>query len=92
MAILLACGELCEEACLENPSVVAWRSLGALAAARLDRPEQARGLVELELGLACSFGAPRRTIEMHLTNAYRKLEITSRDELVAALAGEASAA
>ena len=29
----------------------------------------------------------RRTVEMHLTNAYRKLDISSRDELPAGLSG-----
>lgn len=59
LAILLECGERCREARLDNPSVVAWRSLASLAAARLNRPDQARGLIEDELALARSFGASR---------------------------------
>lgn len=61
LATLLACGDLCEEARLTNPSVLAWRSPAALAAGRLGHPEQALALVEEELGLARGYGAPRAT-------------------------------
>jgi DNA-binding CsgD family transcriptional regulator len=59
LATLLRCGELCEQAWLTNPSVIAWRSPAALAALRLGRADQARELVEAELAIARGFGAPR---------------------------------
>lgn len=59
LATLLDCGELCEGARLTNPSVIGWRSMAALAASRLNRPDHARELAEVELDLAENFGAPR---------------------------------
>jgi DNA-binding CsgD family transcriptional regulator len=41
-----------------NPSMYPWRSLAALAAIQVDDRDQAQALVEEELALATSFGAP----------------------------------
>jgi DNA-binding CsgD family transcriptional regulator len=59
LATFLRCGEMCERSLITNPSVLAWRSGAALAAARLGDPDQARELAEAELGLARDFGVPR---------------------------------
>jgi DNA-binding CsgD family transcriptional regulator len=53
------------------------RRVTALAAEGLSNPQIAQALF-----------VTRRTVEQHLTNAYRKLEISSRDELVSALASD----
>ncbi len=50
------------------------RRIGAMAAEGMSNPQIAQALF-----------LTRRTVEMHLTNAYRKLDITSREELPAAL-------
>jgi len=50
------------------------RRIGAMAAEGLSNPQIAQALF-----------LTRRTVEMHLTNAYRKLEISSRDELPEAI-------
>jgi DNA-binding CsgD family transcriptional regulator len=55
----LECGESCERSLITNPSVLAWRSGAALAAARLGELDQARELAETELGWATDFGTPR---------------------------------
>ena len=52
------------------------RRVCALAAEGSSNPQIAQALF-----------VTRRTVETHLTNAYRKLDIGSRDELVGALAG-----
>lgn len=57
----LRCGEMCERSLITNPSVLAWRSGAALAAARLGERDQARELAEVELEWARDFGAPRAT-------------------------------
>jgi DNA-binding CsgD family transcriptional regulator len=44
---------------IHNPTVLAWRSHAALAAARMGRRADARRLVDEELALAYRFGAPR---------------------------------
>lgn len=59
LATLSACGELCAQARITNPSVIAWRSPAAVAAAQLGREERARELAEAELDAAGRFGAPR---------------------------------
>jgi DNA-binding CsgD family transcriptional regulator len=56
---LLECGRRQLAVPAPNPSVLAWRSEAALAAHRLSRPEQARGLAGEELELARAFGSPR---------------------------------
>lgn len=60
-ATLRACGDLCEQGRITNPSVVAWRSPSALAALRLGRTEEARELAQAELDATRRFGAPRAT-------------------------------
>ena len=59
LAAYSACGELCEQALVTNPSVIAWRTGAALAEARLGNPARARELVGAELALAREYGAPR---------------------------------
>ncbi|MBX5443266.1 MAG: helix-turn-helix transcriptional regulator, partial [Solirubrobacteraceae bacterium] len=51
------------------------RRVAELAAAGRSNPEIAQALF-----------VTRRTVETHLTSAYRKLDVASRDELAAALA------
>ena len=55
---LLEAGRLQSEFGWRNPSVYPWRSLAAAAALQLGDREQAQALVEEELALATSFGAP----------------------------------
>jgi DNA-binding CsgD family transcriptional regulator len=59
LATFLRCGELADEARITNPSVLAWRSGAAQAAARDGEADQARELAEAELRLALDFGTPR---------------------------------
>ncbi|HEX6115731.1 MAG TPA: AAA family ATPase [Solirubrobacterales bacterium] len=59
LATFLACGELCEQARVTNPSVISWRTGAALAAARLGEAEQGRELIDEELERARRYGAPR---------------------------------
>jgi DNA-binding CsgD family transcriptional regulator len=54
------------------------RRIAAMAAEGQSNPQIAQSLF-----------LTRRTVEMHLTNAYRKLEISSRAELPEALAEDA---
>jgi DNA-binding CsgD family transcriptional regulator len=54
-----ACGELCEQALVTNPSVISWRSGAALASSRIGQDARARELVEAELDLARAYGTPR---------------------------------
>ena len=56
------------------------RRIGAMAAEGMSNPQIAQALF-----------LTRRTVEMHLTNAYRKLDISSREELPEALAAAGSA-
>jgi DNA-binding CsgD family transcriptional regulator len=55
----LEAGRLCRRFEMSNPSVCAWRSRAAVAAARLGDVERAEGLLEEGLDLARRFGAPR---------------------------------
>ena len=57
------------------------RRIGAMAAEGMSNPQIAQALF-----------LTRRTVEMHLSNAYRKLDISSREELPAALAAPAGRA
>ena len=59
LATFLRCGELADEARITNPSVLAWRSGAAQAAARAGEADRARELAETELRLALDFGTPR---------------------------------
>jgi DNA-binding CsgD family transcriptional regulator len=59
LATFLRCGELADQAMLTNPSVLAWRSGAAQAAARTGAEDQARELAASELQLALDFGTPR---------------------------------
>lgn len=59
LADLLACGEQYESAANRSPSLWAWRSEAALAAAALGDPERARDLATDELALARASGGPR---------------------------------
>ncbi|MGN6189319.1 MAG: helix-turn-helix transcriptional regulator [Conexibacter sp.] len=56
---LLECGRRQLAVPAPNPSVLPWRSEAALAAHRLGRADQARGLALEELELARAFGSPR---------------------------------
>jgi DNA-binding CsgD family transcriptional regulator len=56
---LLECGRRQLAVPAPNPGVLAWRSEAALAAHRLSRVEQARGLAGEEVELARAFGSPR---------------------------------
>jgi DNA-binding CsgD family transcriptional regulator len=56
---LLACGKWLEAWPLKNPSVIPWRSAGALALNQIGEHEHARGLAEEEVGLARALGQPR---------------------------------
>ena len=56
---LLEAGRRFEEVGSRNPAFIAWRSPAALALLRLDRREEAAELVEAELELARTWGAPR---------------------------------
>ena len=75
LASYTACGELCEEARITNPSVIAWRSGAAQAEARLGETGRARELVEAELELARDYGAPRA-----IGVALRTLGLVAGDE------------
>ena len=55
---LLEAGRIQERLGWINPSVYPWRSLAAAAAMQIGDREQAQALVEEELALATSFGAP----------------------------------
>jgi DNA-binding NarL/FixJ family response regulator len=55
---LLESGRLQEGLGWINPSMYPWRSLAAAAAVQIDDRERAHALVEEELALATSFGAP----------------------------------
>jgi ATP/maltotriose-dependent transcriptional regulator MalT len=55
----MACGSLADRAGATNPAVVAWRSSAGLALVALGDLSEARRLIESELELARSFGAPR---------------------------------
>lgn len=57
------------------------RRIGAMAAEGMSNPQIAQALF-----------LTRRTVEMHLSNAYRKLDISSREELPAALSAPAGRA
>jgi DNA-binding NarL/FixJ family response regulator len=54
----LACGSLADQAAATNPAVAPWRSHAGLALAALGDSNEARRLVDAELTLAQSFGAP----------------------------------
>jgi DNA-binding NarL/FixJ family response regulator len=55
----LAAGQVSERALIPNPAIIPWRSRAAMAAARLNRRDQARALIDEGLELARRFGAPR---------------------------------
>jgi DNA-binding CsgD family transcriptional regulator len=55
----LACGESAASVLALNPAMFHWRSEAGIAALRLGRLEQARGLIAEELKLAERFDAPR---------------------------------
>ena len=59
LTAFLACGELCEQARVTNPSVISWRTGAALASTRLGDGGRARELADAEVEAARSFGAPR---------------------------------
>lgn len=54
-----ACGDLLTGLQARNPTLIAWRSGAALAAARLGEAGEAARLTQEELELARAFGAPR---------------------------------
>jgi ATP/maltotriose-dependent transcriptional regulator MalT len=56
---LLECGRWLRLMGELNPAIMDWRSQGALALAKLGRPDEALALAEEELALARAFGAPR---------------------------------
>jgi DNA-binding NarL/FixJ family response regulator len=64
----LEAGRVFEAARITNPSILAWRSHAAIAAAAVGDAQQAEALLEDELRLAERFGAPR-AIAVALTAA-----------------------
>lgn len=58
LADYLACGDICERAGAGNPAIAPWRSNAGRAYAVVGDWAEAERLIETELGLARSFGAP----------------------------------
>lgn len=59
LADFRACGELMRGWGMDSPAVVPWRAACASALLRMQRPEEARGMVEEQLGLVDIEAAPR---------------------------------
>jgi ATP/maltotriose-dependent transcriptional regulator MalT len=91
---LLDSGRLQAERGWSNPSMYPWRSLAAFAAIQVDDRDQAQALVEEELALATSFGAPGAVGQAlagvaALTEGAAAVEV--REEAVRVLEGSQSA-
>jgi DNA-binding CsgD family transcriptional regulator len=85
----LRAGRVAVEALMPNPSTSPWRSRAGLAAARLGRHDQAQELLDEELALARSYGAPRPigVALMHAGLARGARGVEELEEAVAVLAG-----
>jgi hypothetical protein len=70
-----------------SPAVAAWRTAATAAHRALGQDDAADALAAEQLALARKGGAEitQATVETHLRHAFRKLGITSRADLSAAL-------